>query len=265
MRTLPVTLVVSVLFLAGAAAAGTGPHRLATTTVTQIPFSDWLAAQNGNVVGFQARTSSTPFAPLGNVGFVDYPGTLASGKNLSYGFSATGSVTLTTFEDGTGEVLVNEDFSNAIDFANNASGVRIFGYSAAELAATPSDTPALASGHLQAKYTVPDASHAELNLFNVTFLGAGTLTSLLFTSSATGPLRAGFGVPEGTPGISVEADTGIFGTNGGGATADGFPAEKVDGRALAATTSASAARSGGATTGDAGATGSWGRLKTLYR
>ncbi len=143
--------------------------------------------------------------------------------------------------------------------------MRIFAYSPAELAATPSDTPALASGHLQAKYTVADASHAELNLFNVTFLDAGTLTALSFHSSATGALRAGFGVPEGTPGACNEEDTGIFNTSGGGATADGFPAEKVDVRALAPTTSASVVKAGGATAGDAKGSPSWGRLKTLYR
>ena len=274
-RTFTSSLVAAVLLVTSASVAGAGGQKL--SQVTRIPFSDWLAAQGGALVAFQARTSSEPNAPLGNLGVVDYAGTRAAANGLSYGFSANGSVTLKSNEDGTGEVEVNVDFSNAINWANDASGVRIFGYSPAELAALPAATPGLASGHLQAKYTVPDASHPALDLAAVTFSGAGTLSQLKLHSSGTGPLRAGFGVADGTPGQCNEENNGLFNTNGGGATADAFPCEKVDVRATGgaaaiaapagsrtATPAGSAAAAGGAKGVGAGA-GSWGAIKVLYR
>ena len=54
------------------------------------------------------------------------------------------------------------------------------------------------------------------------------LIALSIRVSATGPLHAAFGVPEGTPGRLVVTQIGNFRTSGGGATADGFPAERVD-------------------------------------
>ena len=270
--TITSSLVAAVLLVTSASVAGAGGQKL--SDVIKIPFSDWLAAQTGTVVAFQARTSSQPNAPLGNIGIVDYAGKRAIANGLSYGFTANGSVTLKVNEDGTGEVNVNVDFSNAINWANDAFGVRIFGYSPVELAALPAATPGLAGGHIQAKYTVPDASNPSLDLAAVTFFGAGTLTQLKFHSVGMGPLRAGFGVPDGTPGMCNEEQTGLFNTSGGGATADGFPCEKVDVRATggasavaspAAGRTAMPAASPGGTAKAGRAGGSWGAIKVLYR
>jgi len=49
-----------------------------------------------------------------------------------------------------------------------------------------------------------------------------------FRATASGPLRANFGVPDGTPGRAVVTQTGLFMSKWKGATADGFPAERVD-------------------------------------
>jgi hypothetical protein len=271
--TITGSLVATFLLLTSASVAGAGGQKM--SQVTRIPFSDWLAAQTGTLVAFQARTSSEPNAPLGNLGVVDYAGIRAAANALSYGFSANGTVTLKQNEDGTGEVNVNVDFSNAINWVNDVNGVRIFGYSPGELAASPAATPGLASGHLQAKYTVPDASHASLDLAAVTFFGAGTMVQLKFHSTGMGPLRPGFGVADGTPGQCNEENNGLFNTSGGGATADAFPCEKVDVRATggasavvsaaAGRTATPAAAAGGGVNAGRAAAGSWGAIKVLYR
>ncbi len=252
------SLAAATLLLAVAPAAHAGPQRDGPAQVSQIPFSDWLSAQQTGLVAFQGRVSSQPFAPLGNIGVVDYANGRTAANNLSFGFSASGNVTLMTNSDGTGLVRVNESFSNAVNWAFDVNGVPIFGYSPHELA-TSSATAALANGHLQVVYTVPDASQPELNLANVVFNGGGTLSMLKFYSEGSGPLRSGFGVPDGTPGKCIESNTGLFNTSGG-ATADGFPVEHVD---VFATTSATA---GSLKAASRPATvGSWGTLRSLYR
>jgi len=90
------------------------------------------------------------------------------------------------------------------------------------------------------------------------------LRTLGFNSSGDGPLRAAAGVPDGTPGRCSVIQTGLFMTHFKGATADGFPAERVDLR-----------QAGGGPLNMRPATPSqptatlqhhtWGRLKTLYR
>ena len=49
----------------------------------------------------------------------------------------------------------------------------------------------------------------------------------LTRARASGPLRAAFGVADGTPGRFHTTQNGIFMTSGGGATADGFPVERI--------------------------------------
>jgi hypothetical protein len=265
---IPRSLVASVLLLAGVSAAHAGANRL--VQVTHVPFSEWLSAQGGTLVAFQGRTSSKPNAPLGNLGVIDYAGVRAAANHLSYGFSACGSVTLTEYANGDGEVLVNLDFSNAINWAFDASNVQIFGFSPGQLAATPTDTPALASGHLQVKYTVPDASNPVYDLAAVAFFGGGTIEQLKLNSVGMGPLRAGFGVPEGTPGQCNEENVGLFNTSGGGATADAYPCEKVEVKATgggALSVTKPVGPLGNQPTGTAGSAvhGSWGAIKALYR
>lgn len=264
---IPRSLLVSVLLLASACVAHAGANKL--VQVTHVPFSEWLSAQSGTLVAFQGRTSSKPFAPLGNLGVIDYAGQRAAANHLSYGFSASGSVTLTEYANGDGEVSVNLDFSNAINWVFDASSVQIFGFSPGQLAATPTATPALASGHLQVKYTVPDASNPAYDLAAVVFFGGGTIEQLKLNSVGLGPLRAGFGVPEGTPGQCNEENTGLFNTGGGGATADAFPCEKVEVKATgggAVSATKPVGTLGGQPMGTAGTAvhGSWGAIKALY-
>ena len=266
-------LAAAVLALACAPLAHAGAAAGGDITISRIPFSDWLAAQftNTTFTIFDGRVSSKPFSPLSNQGLVDYGNVQAASNHLSFGFTASGTVKLTTYADGTGEVRLDESFSNALSWANNSVNQRIFGYSPAELIANPGDVPALSTGHMQLVYTVPEAAHPELNVSNVLFFGGGTLTQLKFTSTATGALRAAFGVPEGTPGMLKEENVGLLNTGGGGATADGFPVEHVDVLALGQP-NAGVVGTGGVPEGSPipratsrPAVGTWGAIKALYR
>ena len=60
------------------------------------------------------------------------------------------------------------------------------------------------------------------------------LIGLSFHGTATGPLRESAGLgPEGTPGRVIVSQTGLIGRGSGqGATADGFPVERVELRAI---------------------------------
>src|SRR5262249_42352429 len=168
--------------------------------VVQIPYGDWLSAQGNGLVAWQAKNGPDPAEPLANFAAIDYTGARAVQNNLAFGFTGSGTITERKLADGSGEVLVNIDFTNAITWATDAGGAAIFGYTPFALSLNSSFGPGLSSGHFQVKYTVPDADFPTLNLVNVVFNGAGTVTGLSFHSSGTGPLRSGFGVTEGTPG-----------------------------------------------------------------
>ena len=105
---------------------------------------------------------------------------------------------------------------------------------------------------------------------DVTFLGGGTLTQIKFHSSGQGVCHAALGVPEGTPGICIADDNGIFNTSGGGATNDLYPLEHVDVRPLGnavvtASSSSSTGLSPQAPAPTHRSATTWGRVKALYR
>jgi hypothetical protein len=260
-------LATAFLFLASPAAFA-GPD--VAVQNRQIPLSDWLAAQTQTLVVFQAKSGPRPTDALGNLGLVDYANTRAQFLGLDYGYSAGGSVTVRSYPDGTGLVSVNLDFSNAIMWTFNVGGDLIFGFSPSALAGG-ANPAALANGHLQAKYTVADAAHPELDLVNVIFFGGGTTTQLKLNTSGQGTCHAALGVPEGTPGVCNIEQTGLFNTTGGGATADAFPAERVDvhpnGHAVTIDnmTSSGSSSAAGSTPVSQTLKTTWGRVKALYR
>ena len=134
-----------------------------------------------------------------------------------------GTVSERALPDGTAEILVTVNFTNALAWARNyPGGPMTFGYRQSELFGHPELTPGLASGNLQAKFIIayPGAPLEDLVVYNWSFIS--------FRGIASGPLRAGFGVPEGTPGRLMVSQTGLFDISGQGqGVADGFPAEIV--------------------------------------
>src|SRR5205823_2302757 len=120
----------------------------------------------------------------------------------------------------------------------------LFGYRLADVLAMlavagagPEDiTPALAESQLKVVMKIAKPGDPLPDLSADFVAGpppAGVeLVSLAFRADATGLLRAAPGVVEGTPGKCVVTQTGVFMASFKGATADGFPCEKIDIRAI---------------------------------
>ncbi len=214
------------------------------------PLSDFLNTQGSTnifvppVPDFIGWISALANPPL-NFASVDYAGLAAAwlqqNGGPSLGTQVSGSVNERALPDGRAEVNVNLDFSNALTWVfvfdpnepieQVATAPLIFGYRAQDLTANPALTPGLSTGKLQAKFnnTAPGAPLPDLIAFIIGTAAPGQeLLSIKFRSDGLGPLRAPFGVADGTPGKCVVSQTGLFTTAFKGATGDGFPAEKVD-------------------------------------
>jgi len=209
------------------------------------PFSDFLNAQGTTNQFFPPVPDYLAWCgaaakPPAQFALVDYAGLAATwlqqNGGPSLGTQVSGTVSERALKDGRAEVTVNLTASRALTWgiacdANFATGTPLFGYRAAELAANPSLQPGLAtvSMHVVFDNGAPGAPLPDLvNAFILGNAGPGQqLVTLSFRADALGPLRATFGVPEGTPGQVVVSQTGLFNTKFKGATADAFPAEIV--------------------------------------
>jgi hypothetical protein len=216
-----ISLVMTVLAITQVSAAGT----------RQRPFSDWLSAQassfNPNNCASSVLGWATP--DLATFARADYSGkigdciTAHGGPAFTPEFS--GTVTERDLPDGTAEILVIERFANTYVVARDNTqpgNIAILGYNAAELFGHPELTPATASGMMQVKFVIPQpgAPLPDLNTIDALTISARFIGS--------GPLRAAFGVTEGTPGKVFVNQTGLFNISGqGSGVADGFPAELV--------------------------------------
>jgi hypothetical protein len=163
----------------------------------------------------------------------------ASGGAISLGTTTNGSVTERPLPDGRTEVHVRLNTRNApawlfqLDLsilpANPFSSTPLlFGARAPDVLAGAE--PAVGESLLNLVYIHNGAPGDPLpDLLQVSnFPEPGEeIRSLSFYGRASGPLHALFGVPEGTPGRMEVTQTGRFMASGKGATADGFPAERV--------------------------------------
>jgi hypothetical protein len=196
----------------------------------QRPFSDWINAQGAiynpntcfrSVFGW-ATPDFTTFA------LADYSGKLGACVTAHGGPvfhpEFRGNVTERDLPDGTAEILVNEQFTNTYAYAIDTSSFPIrplLGSPQYEYTGGPKPT-AVASGMIQVKFIIPYPG-APLPDLADTFL-----LSISGRINGDGPLRAAFGVPEGTPGKFIVSQTGLFNIRGrGNGVADGFPAELV--------------------------------------
>lgn len=194
----------------------------------QRPFSDWLDAQGS--FNNPATCYSLIFgwvAPpyYSTLAIADYTGKMGACVQNHGGpainTTVKGTVSERDLPDGTAEILVNVQFTNALAYALEFGVGPIFGYRS-ELLGHPERKPGLANGHLQVKFIIPypGAPLDDLVFTNITYIR--------FSATASGPLRATFGVPEGTPGRFVVSQTGLFNIPGQGqGVADAFPAEIV--------------------------------------
>ena len=199
----------------------------------QRPFSEWLAAQGGTVSGINC--GSTVFAWLtpdfATFARADYSGKIGecitSNGGPLFNSEFSGTVTERDLPDGTAEILVVHHFTNThvVVRDNTQPGVpapALLGFNAAELAGHPELTSAVGSGILQVRFIIPYPGAALPDLATVNVL------SLSARFQGSGPLRAAFGVEEGTPGRALVNQTGLFNIPGqGNGVADSYPAELI--------------------------------------
>jgi hypothetical protein len=216
-------LVMTVLAIIQVNAAGT----------RQRPFSDWLSAQGSafnpancasSVLGWLTPDFAT-FARADYSGKIGNCITSHGGPVFNPEFS--GSVTERSLPDGTAEILVIHHFANTYVVARDQTqpGIpapAILGFNPTELFGHPELQSALASGMIKVKFIISHPSDPLPDLSAVNFLSVNA------RFQGSGPLRAAFGVDEGTPGKVMVSQTGLFNIRGqGNGVADNFPAELV--------------------------------------
>lgn len=204
-----------------------GPAGVATATTTQRDIMDWVNAQTGEFF-WTAPAQSTGARANNLFMFIDYAGRtnaqIVAAGGTSLGTTFSGSITERGLPDGTAEVHVRLHTDNAFaDGGDLITGVLYFGHTAGQVFGGAQ--PGLGSCDLDLTFinTAPGAP-----LPNLGAIPASAFKTLFFRGSATGPLRAAFGVPDGTPGRGHVVQNGLYQASGQGATADIFPAERVD-------------------------------------
>ena len=224
-------------------AGQTRAEKVDQTQYVQRPLSDFLSAQ-GTTSLFQ-----TPVPdyigwfnnPPTHFALVDYAGLaskwLQDNGGPSLGTQVSGTVSERPLADGRAEVTVILHTTNALAWVSTAddaiNGTLLMGSRAQAILADPANhPPALGGVEFMVVFnnTAPGAPIPDLvDAFILGNAAPGQeLIALSIRISAVGPLHAAFGVTEGTPGRLVVTQTGNFRTPGRGATADGFPAERVD-------------------------------------
>ncbi len=223
--------------------------------------NDWLSAQ-GSIprvtIGSVTIHKTNGWSPADSSLFylVDSFGVLAKDLSLPPP-TIVGKVTQRSLNDGTGraEVIVDLHTTNAIifvtDFSKFASNPAactfssftypafcptFFGYGVSELISSPKLAPILGESFIRIKFInnsdapnalLPDAY--KLLVRPDLLLPGQQLESAGITASNFGPLRAAFGVADGTPGkaqtVQVEIDNAPGIPNQG--IPDGFPVENV--------------------------------------
>ena len=229
----------------------------AVAQTTQRPIGDFVAAQgtfclsdhNGGCVLFQppvpnylAWTAPPPPANAsGWCGSVDYAGVadrwLVSQGRASLGTQFTGTVTESRLDDGRAKVMVLLHTSNALSWVvdnlacdtGSPSSAVLFGHLAPDV--LNGATAALGSSFLQFvfKNTAPGDPLPDLIQLAFAPKTGQEIVFIGFVAEADGPLRAPFGVVDGTPGRATITQKGIIKLpTQNKATTDSFPAETVD-------------------------------------
>jgi hypothetical protein len=218
------------------------------TTDVQRPLSDFLSAQGSTNIfipplpDFIGWISAIAKPPI-RFASVDYTGLVAAYIEAhgypSLGTEISGTVSERALSDGRAEVIVSLHGQNALAWAmpindiNNfdvANDPTIYGHRGTELLANPALIPSLSTFEMQVtfKNTAPGAPLPDLIVFILGTAAPGQeLTKLMFRSSGDGLLS-----DDQTPARLNIAQTGILMTQFQGATADGFPAERVDVKVL---------------------------------
>jgi hypothetical protein len=242
--------VTTVVLVLGLLALGRAPSVWADGA-TQRPISDWVAAQGTYCVDDGMGGCFLFVPPLANflgasdpasglLASIDYAGIgnayiVANGGD-SLGTEFAGTVTERPLSDGRAEVhvvlhthnaltwVVDDDIPLTYDF----NGPLLFGNRAPDVLAGAE--PGLCDAVFKISFinTAPGAPLPDiLQMFSAPEAGQ-EVTYIQMRCNASGPLRALYGVPEGTSGRASIVQNGLFMTGFHGAVGDGFPVERID-------------------------------------
>lgn len=156
---------------------------------------------------------------------VDYAGLADAFADGAFGTETTGTVTERPLKDGRAEIHVKLHTKNALSWAVDGfdfNGPLLFGHRAPDV--LDGEEPALGESLLHVKFinTAPGAPLPDLIQLFVAPEPGQEIVFLSFYARADGPLA------DGTPGRVQVVQTGLFMTAFKGATADGFPAERIN-------------------------------------
>lgn len=228
-----VNLTLTIFVLMGLLMIGSASVQVNAAGSRQRPFSEWLSAQSSAFNPTNCASSVLGWLTPDFVTFAraDYSGKICDcitshgGPVFTPEFS--GTVTERDLPDGTAEILVIHHFTNTYVVARDQTlggnpAPAILGFNAAELFGYPELESALASGMIQVKFIIAQPGDPLPDLATINPLSLST------RFEGSGPLRAAFGVDEGTPGKVLVSQTGLFNIPGqGDGVADSFPAELV--------------------------------------
>jgi hypothetical protein len=225
-------LVVSVLLLVTLLVAG---ESLIVAAAGQRPIEDFVNAQGTFCIDDGQGGCFLFVPPIANflglsdpeeeiAASVDYAGLADAFAGGAFGTETTGTVTERPLNDGRAEVHVRLHTTNALSWVVDGfdfTGPLLFGNRAPEVLAGAE--PALGESFLHVKFinTAPGAPLPDLIQLLVAPEPGQELVFLSFHARADGPLA------DGSPGRVEVVQTGLFMTEFQGATADGFPAEKI--------------------------------------
>jgi hypothetical protein len=229
--------------------SGFRPAQVHAIQVAHRPISDFVSAQGTTSIFIPPVPDYIGWTtPEGRAGSVDYAGVannwlMANGLPQGLGTTTDGTITERSLADGRAEVSVLLHTKNALtyvfqcnsvsplscDFAND---VVLFGHRAQQVALGAD--AALGDSFLNVVFKNPAPGLPMPDVVANNFcIGPNSadceLVSLSIHANANGALRAAFGVPDGTPGKAIVAQTGVlFRAHFKGATGDGFPAELIE-------------------------------------
>jgi hypothetical protein len=162
-------------------------------------------------------------------------GAAPNGCGMSFGTTFSGRVTERALADGRAAVHVVLHTNNALAWATaeDFNNPLLFGARAPDVC--NGAEPSLGSITMIIDFvnTEPGAPLPDLLQLLIAPADGQEGPSFLATRArAKGELREAFGVVDGTPGLFSTVQNGLFMTSGMGATADGFPVERINLRAI---------------------------------
>jgi len=149
-----------------------------------------------------------------------------------FGTTVDGSVSESVLPNGLADVKVVMHVSNALTRAFDADFEPVFGYDVGEVLDGAEPTLGDALVQVTFRNTAPGAALPDFSQLLICPVPGQALERISVRARASGPLRAAFGVPEGTPGQLEVTQTGLIGTSAivnphSRVAVDAFPAEKV--------------------------------------